>query len=214
MKKSLIILPLAALLLIGCKGRGGNVTTSGGDTTSAAPTTVLPPSSGPAPVTSSAPRPASPWGAIPEGDGSEANPFNVTQAWDYAVNELTEKTPYDGVDEATVRSSQQYYVRGYLCYIEQFSDPTSPKADPNHPNSMKFYMADAGHYTTEEEVMNKECHEGFCVYFGDTDPALESQDAGRALVGKIVTVYGYILNWKYVPEITSGGVITNVQESL
>ena len=39
MKKSLIILPLAALLLIGCKGRGGDTAaTSGDDSTSSAPT--------------------------------------------------------------------------------------------------------------------------------------------------------------------------------
>lgn len=212
MKKSLIILPLAALLLIGCKGRGGDVTTSGGDTTSAAPTTVVPPSTGPAPVTSSAARPASPWGAIPEGNGTEASPFNVTQAWDYVTKNLTQTADTDAAKQDLVKSDVEYYVRGYVCYVEAISDPSSPKADPNHPHAVKFHMADAGHYATEDEVMNKDCHEGFCVYFADTNPALESEEAARALAGKIVTVKGYLLNWKFEPEITSGGVIVDVTD--
>lgn len=215
MKKSLIILPVAALLLIGCKGRGGE--TSSGDDTTSSPTSQVTPTSqvGPTvqpstPSATSETHPDSPWPAVPTGDGtSRATPWNVTQAWQY-VDQNLEKT-YATSGQDAYKSAQQYYVRGWISYIEAHSDGR----DSNHPHSIKFHMADDQHHTTEDEVLTKSdfVREGFCVYFADTDPALATQEAAAALEGKCVTVYGYLLNWGFEPEVTAGGVIYDVSES-
>ena len=196
MKKSLLILPIAVLALVGCRGgRGGS---------SVAPTTQPT-------ISSSAERPASPWGAVPEGNGTESSPWNVTQAWDYVDKNLEETYATASADQDKVKSTEKYYVRGWICYIETVSDGR----DPAHPNSIKFHMADDKHYVTEEEVMNKDeaVRNGFCVYFADTEPAIASKEEAEAMAGKCVTVYGYLLNWGFEPEVTIGGVISDVRET-
>ena len=208
MKKSLIfILPLAAIALVGCRRGGGDTTSSPESTTSnPAPTTQTPTITTPSVPTSSGPRPESPWPAVPTGDGSEANPWNVTQAWDYVDQNLEETHATSAAEQAAVRSPQEYYVRGWCNYIEQVSDRGN--------FAIKFHMADDLHYTTEDEVMNKDANvrQGFCVYFGNTDPAFTSEEQALATQGKLVTVKGYLLNWAYEPEVTSGGLIVDITE--
>lgn len=203
MKKSLLIIPLAAALLSGCLPGGGK---GGSSSTSKSVTNVTPPSE------PEATHPASPWGAVPTGDGTESSPWNVTQAWEYVDSNLTMTFATDKSEQDKVKSDKEYYVRGWMCVLETVSDGR----DPAHPHSIKFYMADNNHHVTAEEVesMSDFCREGFCVYFADTDPALASEEAARALEGKVVTVKGYLLNWKPVPEVTGGGVIVNVQDSI
>lgn len=212
MKKSLIILPLAALLLIGCKGRGGE--TSSGDDTDSSPTSQVTPTSqvGPtvqpsSPATSET-HPDSPWPAVATGDGlTRETPWNVTQAWEYVDQNLTKTYATSAAEQDTVKSAEKYYIRGYVCVLQTVSDGR----DPEHPNSVQIHLADDVHHVTEDEVMTKSdfVRQGFCVYFADTDPAMDRATA-EDIEGRLVTVYGYLLNWGFEPEVTSGGIIYDV----
>ena len=209
MKKSLIILPLAALLLIGCKGRGGDTAaTSGDDPTSSAPTSVAPTTKPSTPTPTSETHPDSPWPAVATGDGlSRETPWNVTQAWDYVDQNLTETYETSSTEQDKVKSPEKYYVRGYVCVLQTVSDGR----DPAHPNSVQIHLADDVHHVTEDEVLTKSdfVRQGFCVYFADTDPAMDRATA-EDIEGRLVTVYGYLLNWGFEPEITSGGIIYDI----
>lgn len=209
MKKSLlIILPIAALALVGCRrgGRGGSSNSGQSQTTSSS---TQKPTTGPSiSGDTSATHPASPYPAVPEGDGSAANPWNVTQAWNYVDTQLTMTYETSASEQDKVKSKQEYYVRGYVCYIQAHSDGR----DQAHPHSVQFHMADKNHHVTEDEVMTKSefVRQGFCVYFADYITPFASQDEAAAIDQKLVTVKGYLLNWAYEPEVTSGGTITEI----
>lgn len=216
MKKSLlVILPLAALALAGCRGGKGKTSnpsgesessqSSGGETTSNKSSASNP--STPS-ASSEPPHPASPWPAVPDGDGTEANPWSVTQAWEYVDKNLELTYSTDASEQSSKKSSKQYYVKGYVCYLETLSDGR----DPNHPHSVKFHMGDSVHHVTEEEIMENSSWErqGLCVYFADTEPAFATEEDAKAIDGCLVTVKGYLLNWGFEPEITSNGVITEI----
>lgn len=203
MKKSLLIIPLAAALLAGCLPGGGK---GGSSSTSKTPTNVNPSS------TPEATHPASPWSAIPEGDGTESSPWNVTQAWDYVTTQLTQTFSTDSTEQDKVKSDKEYYVRGWVCVVGTLSDGR----DEDHPHSVLFYMADNNHHTTAQEVedMSDYCHDSFCVYFADREPPFTSAEESKTIEGKVVTVKGYLLNWKPVPEITLGGTIVDIKDSI
>lgn len=209
MKKSLlVILPLMTLALVGCRGgRGGKSGTTGG-TSQASSATQERPTSQPG-LTTSATHPASPWAAVPEGDGSASKPWNVTQAWEYVDKQLDKTYATDEASQDAVKSKQEYYVRGYVCVIQTLSDGR----DTKHPHSVQFHMADNNHHVTEDEVFNKSefVRDGFCVYFADTDPAFATEEEAKAIDKKLVTVKGYLLNWAYEPEVTKNGVIVNIE---
>lgn len=215
MKKSLIILPLAALLLIGCKGRGGDTAATSGDDTTSSPTSQVTPTSqvGPTvqpstPSSTSETHPDSPWPAVATGDGlTRETPWNVTQAWEYVDQNLTETYATSAAEQNAVKSAEKYYIRGYVCVLQTISDGR----DPAHPNSVQIHLADDVHHVTEDEVMTKSefVRQGFCVYFADTDPAMDRATA-EDIEGRLVTVYGYLLNWGFEPEVTSGGIIYDV----
>lgn len=237
MKKSLLfILPVATMALVGCK-RGSQTSTSsdsqasqsdptssmtsstqqtpssqssvitGSNNSSVTGSTQQTPSSKPS-VDTEPVHPASPWPAVPQGDGSEASPWNVSQAWEYVDTQLEKTFETDASKQAAVKSKQEYYVRGYVCFIQAHSDGR----DPNHPHSVQFHMADDVHHVTEEEVMNKYSHvrQGFCVYFADFKVPFSSQEEAQQIDRKLVTVKGYLLNWGYEPEITSNGTIVEI----
>jgi len=207
-KKILLILPLAAIALVGCRRGGKTSSTSGGASSGATTQTSQ---STPQPTqSSSATHPASPYAAVQEGDGSEANPWNVTQAWNYVDTQLEKTYATSASEQAKVRSSQEYYVRGYVCVLQDHSDGR----DTAHPHSVRFHMADNKHHVTYDEVMSQSefVREGFCVYFADYITPFTSQEDAARIDQKLVTVKGYLLNWAYEPEVTSGGTITEIIE--
>ena len=209
MKKSLIILPLAALLLIGCRGRGGDTAATTDDPTSSPATTSVAPTTKPStPSVTSETHPDSPWPAVAEGDGlTRETPWNVTQAWNYVDQNLTETYATGASEQDAVKSAQKYYVRGYVCVLQTVSDGR----DSSHPNSVQIHLADDQHHVTEDEVMTKSSfvRQGFCVYFADTETPLTREEA-EDIGGRLVTVYGYLLNWGYEPEVTSGGILYDI----
>lgn len=213
MKKSLlIVLPIAALALVGCRRGGRDSSTSsgsqqGGSSASSQVTTQERPSTQPSADTEPS-HPVSPWPSVPQGDGSEANPWNVSQAWEYVDKQLEMTYSTDAQEQDKVKSNKEYYVRGYVCFIQAHSDGR----DPNHPHSVQFHMADDVHHVTEDEVMNKYSHvrQGFCVYFADYKTPFASEQEAQQIDRKLVTVKGYLLNWAYEPEITKDGTIVEI----
>lgn len=211
MKKSLlVILPLATLALVGCrKNPTKSSGTSQGDVTSQSGTSATQerPSTQPT-ASSEAPHPASPWPAVPTGDGSEANPWNVTQAWDYVDKNLEKTYATDAAEQEKVTTKEEFYIRGYVCVIQAHSDGR----DPQHPHSVQFHMADNVHHVTMDEVMNKSEHvrQGFCVYFADYKTPFASEQEAAQINRKLVTVKGHLLNWGFEPEVTKNGTIVEI----
>lgn len=220
MKKSLlIVLPIAAMALVGCRGGRGEPTATEPGPTSITPTTeptTVPTTqptteptsatrpSSPITDTATATHPVSPWPAVEEGNGTLSSPWNVTQAWEYVDKNLPITYATSGQEQ--YQSPEEYSVKGYVCYVETVSDGR----DPNHPHSVKFHMADANHHVTEDEVMTKSefVRNGFCVYFADTNPALPTEEAAWAIQGKLVVVTGHLLNWGFEPEVTKDAVFS------
>lgn len=213
MKKSLIMLPLvAALLCAGCtttKKSGGKKKSSSvsqtSQKTSASKTSNTAAPSGTSATSEDQSLPESPWPAVPTGDGTEANPYNPTQARVEAekLQESTTKT--------TVVGDHDVWVRGYVCVIEDIALDRPRQGKPDIiDNDVKFQLADDFAFATNEivqtqdEILDKI---GFGVYFAINLPSEEgkwsSYEQACAIYGKLVTVKGRLQNWLFCPQLNA-----------
>jgi len=202
MKKRLAMIPLlaAAVLAAACTS-----TTKKKKKSSTAPAPTSQTSVEPGPTTTSLTSLGpitTDWPAVAEGDGSEANPYNVSQA---RAQALTQTQTADTKSQDQYLSPTQVYVRGYVCVIEDIAINRPRKTGSSIiDNDVKFYLADAGVSVTNEQVGAQACSEGFGVYFArnvnNTD--WSSYQEACDIYGKLVVVKGYLINWKFVPEIT------------
>ena len=191
MKKSLILLPLvAALLCAGCTSTKKSGKKKKSDEPSGS---VTPP--GPVEVT---------WPSVQEGDGSEANPYNPTQA-----REEAKKLEVSTVSN-TVIGTTDVYVRGYVCVIEDIALDRPRSTNPSIiDNDVKFYLADSAVSCTNEEVGTQDAvlaDKAFGVYFATWMSASGKwTDYAHAcsIYGCLVTVKGRLQNWVYCPQINS-----------
>ena len=211
MKKTFVMIPLlaAAVLAASCtstpkkkKKKSSSeepVPTSvvpGPTSEQPAPTSVTP---GP---TSIGPGPVSDWPAVPQGDGTEANPYNVTQA---RAQALTQEQTADTKNQDKYLSPTPVYVRGYVCVIEDIAINRPRKAGSSTiDNDVKFYLADDGVSVNNEQVGGQACSDGFGVYFARNinDTNWNSYQEACDIYGRLVVVKGYLINWKFVPEVT------------
>lgn len=204
MKKSLVLLPLVAVLLCGgctAKKSGGKKKKSSGE---------------PAPSSQVGPIEVS-WPSVAQGDGSEANPYSPSQARDEA-KKLEKSTLDDTYLGAEV------YVRGYVCVIEDIALDRPRKTKPSIiDNDVKFYLADNVVYCNNEEVDTQDdClyDQAFGVYFAaymSVNGKWTDYAQACSIYGCLVTVKGYLMNWMYCPQLSgadknSHPYITNVGE--
>ena len=194
MKKSLILMPLiAALLVTGCTGtKRSNKKKSSGNTPTSGQTT----SDGGDPVVVT-------WPSVADGDGSEANPYSPSQARDEA-KKLEQSTTQSTVLGAEV------YVRGYVCVIEDIALDRPRKNKPSViDNDVKFYLADSKVYCDNDQVQTQDAilkDQAFGVYFATwQSPTGKWTDYQQVMniYGRLVTVKGKLMNWMYCPQLSA-----------
>jgi len=182
MKKSLLILPLVAGMIVcaGCVTKKSKKKSSGGEEDD--PTAAIA------------------WPSVTNGTGTQESPYNVTTAREMALKLEVCKDPSN---QTSYIDPTRIYVAGYVCCIEDVAIER-PDGKGGTYNDVRVWLADSQEsHVSNEQVTAKDAKNGFCVYYAlKNGGKWDDYNDAISIYGKLVTVAGNLINWMETPELT------------